>query len=400
MIPNNQLPLQNPMNFQNNNGFVQQPYYNSELNFQPPPPPPPPPTSYASLPFNNTLQSNYNPYSLSQSYNSYNQYQNIQYAQFHQLNSQHQLNYPTLNNYQDFYSGKESQSYGNNYQSSLYQKPLLIGQNCEEQELKKQSQDLRDPESNCQEQLKKWLSERRKNFPTKENIARKKMKEQERIKKGIIEKTQKTELSVLELKLRKKLKILNSNFDKKFQRKRKFRNKNQDSTNYGKSPKKREKMESTREREHLNEELPENIAIMKEDYEKLKCLAGDSNMEEIKLNCENEFNRTQAKKVNNNGTNIESDRKQCEINSLTDSVNQIPSKKRSNNAQSKITNPKGNKGKNNQNKTKNKPNRPKDNNYFKYKKNNILAHLLRPEVSNQSNVILQCFRFFVKENLV
>lgn len=64
---------------------------------------------------------------------------------------------------------------------------------------------LLDPKMNTREEIQKWLAARRKNFPTRANMAR---KEAELRDQGELGKLQESELSQLEIKLRKKIAIL------------------------------------------------------------------------------------------------------------------------------------------------------------------------------------------------
>ena len=64
---------------------------------------------------------------------------------------------------------------------------------------------LLDPKFLTEEEMQKWRAARRRNFPTRANIAR---KEAEIIQNGVVGKLQESELSQLEIKLRKKLSIM------------------------------------------------------------------------------------------------------------------------------------------------------------------------------------------------
>lgn len=77
-----------------------------------------------------------------------------------------------------------------------------------------------DSKVRSKEEIEKWVNSRKKNFPSRENILK---KQQQVDKEDIDGKMKDSELSILEMKLRKKLKIMDYNpqEEKKIQRERK-----------------------------------------------------------------------------------------------------------------------------------------------------------------------------------
>ena len=64
---------------------------------------------------------------------------------------------------------------------------------------------------NTPEEVQKWIEARRKNFPTRANIERKKREEELKREKGVyVPQTKRENLSLLEVKLRKKIRFIGS----------------------------------------------------------------------------------------------------------------------------------------------------------------------------------------------
>ncbi len=194
-------------------------------------------------------------------------------------------------------------------------------------------------------EIEKWVLARKKNFPTKSNIEEKEKNGKRKEDIGMISK--------LELKLRKKVNLL-----KRIDGKKKVRN------NKNKNCK-----HNIIKTNNFNFKNDENVSINNNNIIEKTIELEEG---EIENECENE-NKIQQNKMNNNSIKnldkIENDK----IDSLIQ--NKRERKKRNNN-KSKMRFP------------------------FSYKHNFLFDNMIKKEIIQEQNIILQAFRYFINEKLV
>ena len=189
-------------------------------------------------------------------------------------------------------------------------------------------------------EIEKWVLARKKNFPTKTNILEKEKKGKIKVDVGMISK--------LELKLRKKVNLL-----KKIDGKKMRNNRNK-----------------------KNKKNKNNFNILKEEK--------NIELEEGEIQIENKNENNEKKIENNNNENKEE---------IEDKKN-MENKEKQYNKNKRKRNKKSNKNNNNN------VNKAKTKFSFKYKHNFLYDNLLKKEKIQEQNIILQVFRYFIKENLV
>ena len=194
-------------------------------------------------------------------------------------------------------------------------------------------------------EIEKWVLARKKNFPTKSNIEEKEKNGKRKEDIGMISK--------LELKLRKKVNLL-----KRIDGKKKVRN------NKNKNCK-----HNIIKTNNFNFKNDENVSINNNNIIEKTIELEEG---EIENECENE-NKIQQNIMNNNSIKnldkIENDK----IDSLIQ--NKRERKKRNNN-KSKMRFP------------------------FSYKHNFLFDNMIKKEIIQEQNIILQAFRYFINEKLV
>jgi hypothetical protein len=187
------------------------------------------------------------------------------------------------------------------------------------------------------EELRKWIESRKRNFPTKDRVDEKNTISKAKVDSGM--------LSKLELKLRQKVKILTQINGK---RGRKFNNNNNDRRNNNRGRRRHNDKRGNQQpmgNSNITEGEAEEGEIV-EVKEVLTCKQDSEQNKENENRNENfQFNKAKEQKKDKNGNN-------------------------------------------------------KQRKFFRYRKNKLYEELIKPDKFKELNVILQAFRYFVNENLV
>lgn len=241
----------------------------------------------------------------------------------------------------------------------------------------------RNPELDTPDEIEKWLEQRRKNFPTKTRIEAKKNLEIMKEEKGAL---RKSELSKLEIKLRQKIKYIESETKtKKKKKKNKAKKQMQKGgivENVKDNPQKINEptITSSQKEEIMKEfkrEILESIELEEGEIVESKKEQGEFNfnIEQHNIGCE------LPKDINEKKINLEESEKKGNIeHEKTQSAEKpkeiILDKKPIYKKEKKI------------------PIR------FKYRKNNLYNLLIQKEVNMEHSILLQIFRHFVKNKIV
>lgn len=348
---NQKNPYPNYQGFQNNfppNNPNYLPNYNQNMHFQ----------------YNN----NQNPYIQHQNRMpppNYNRYNNVQNNQNHYNQNRNNFHPSMQRNQQQYYNNNSTnnRNYKDN-QNKITKKPEEILQNKEE--------------------IKLWVQNRKRNYPSKQNEER---KARENISKEEGGDVVSPKLSQLETKLRKKIKILNSQFDNKSRIKEKYWNDlkyfmymsdNNPQNNEKSKPKDIIKTEDDNIPEDLkkNEENNEQMIIKTQDkpsknqrkkkkyLEKMQKKLFNTEKTIGELENLEEKPEEEKEKIEEIIANIKS-RQTEENNDL-----QAYLKFKTNSAQ------------------------------HRYKLNTLTTNLVLDEIFKERSIILQCFRYLAKENLL
>lgn len=293
---------------------------------------------------------------------------------------------------------------------------------------------------NSKEEIIRWIEARKKNYPTKANLAKKELEKKLKEEIGeIIE----PPLSILEQKLRKKIKVLNL-IDGRINRKREFEKnyllkyitnpyKKLKTANLGNIEEKSDRGEANEKEEKDNpietvtggSEKMNKVSENKDVYDayrefqmQINQIEGEKEEDgeildkespvERKIISEKTLDRRISElenKQEKKKENYSKDRKPNKLdfkkpNKIVKPVikkNENENQKKSETIEEIIENLKQRKEKDNQEFTKILEGSARSSDY-KYKSNTLLANLLIDTIYDEKNVILQCLRYIVKEN--